>query len=149
MKVILTQEVSGLGTPGDIVEVKPGYGRNYLLPQGFAIAWTKGGEKQVSSIKRARSAREIRDLGHAKEVKAQLEALKVSLAARAGTGGRLFGSVTAGEVQEAVRAAGGPDLDRRRIELPGHIKSVGQYQVQVRLHTDVTATFGLSVVASK
>ena len=149
MKIILQQEVTGLGTPGDIVDVKPGYGRNYLLPQGFAIAWTKGGEKQVTSIKRARSAREIRDMGHAKEVKAQLEALKVSLSARAGTGGRLFGSVTAGEVQEAVKAAGGPDLDKRRIELPGHIKSTGQYQVSVRLHTDVTARFALSVVAAK
>ena len=149
MKIILTQEVSGLGTPGDIVEVKPGFGRNYLLPQGFAIPWTKGGEKQVTSIKRARSSREIRDLGHAKEVKAQLEDLKVALSARAGTGGRLFGSVTSGEVADAVKAAGGPDLDKRRIELPGHIKSVGQYQVQVRLHTDVTATFGLTVVAAK
>jgi large subunit ribosomal protein L9 len=149
MKIILTTEVTGLGTPGDVVEVKDGFGRNYLLPQGFAISWTKGGEKQVSSIKRARSAREIRDLGHAKEVKAELEGLKVSLLARAGAGGRLFGSVTASEVQQAVRTAGGPDLDRRRIELPGHIKSVGQYQVQVRLHTDVTATFALSVVASK
>ena len=139
MKIILTSEVSGLGAPGDIVEVKDGFGRNYLLPQGFAIPWTKGGEKQVTSIKRARSAREIRDLGHANEVKAQLEALKVSMPARAGAGGRLFGSVTPTEVQEAVRAAGGPDLDKRRIELPGHIKSVGQYQVSVRLHTDVTA----------
>ena len=149
MKIILTSEVSGLGAPGDIVEVKDGFGRNYLLPQGFAIPWTKGGEKQVTSIKRARSAREIRDLGHANEVKAQLETLNVSLQARAGTGGRLFGSVTPTEVQEAVRAAGGPDLDKRRIELPGHIKSTGQYQVQVRLHTDVTATFGLNVVPSK
>jgi large subunit ribosomal protein L9 len=149
MKVILTQEVSGLGTPGDVLEVKDGYGRNYLLPQGFAIAWTKGGEKQVSSIKRARSAREIRDLGHAKQVKEELEELKISMLARAGTGGRLFGSVTPTEVQQAVKAAGGPDLDRRRIELPGHIKSVGQYQVQVRLHPEVTATFGLTVVASK
>jgi len=149
MKIILTQEVSGLGTPGDIVEVKDGFGRNYLLPQGFAIGWTKGAEKQVTSIKRARSAREIRDLGHAKEVKAQLEALKVSMSARAGTGGRLFGSVTPTEVQQAVKAAGGPDLDKRRIELPGHIKSVGQYTVSVRLHTDVTANFTLNVVASK
>ena len=149
MKIILTQEVTGLGTPGDILEVKDGYGRNYLLPQGFAIPWTKGGEKQVTSIKRARSAREIRDLGHANEVKEQLQSLKVSLPARAGSGGRLFGSVTPAEVAEAVKSAGGPDLDRRRIELPGHIKSVGQYQVQVRLHTDVTATFALSVVASK
>jgi large subunit ribosomal protein L9 len=149
MKIILTSEVSGLGAPGDIVEVKDGFGRNYLLPQGFAIPWTKGGEKQVTSIKRARSAREIRDLGHANEVKAQLEALKVSMPARAGAGGRLFGSVTPTEVQEAVKAAGGPDLDKRRIELPGHIKAVGQYQVSVRLHTDVTARFALSVVAAK
>ncbi len=149
MKIILTSEVSGLGAPGDIVEVKDGFGRNYLLPQGFAIPWTKGGEKQVSSIKRARSAREIRDLGHANEVRAQLEALTVSMPARAGAGGRLFGSVTPTEVQEAVRAAGGPDLDKRRIELPGHIKSVGQYQVSVRLHTDVTARFALSVVAAR
>lgn len=149
MKIILTQEVTGLGAPGDIVEVRNGYGRNYLLPQGFAIAWTKGAEKQVTSIKRARSAREIRDLGHAKEVKERLESLRVSLSARAGHGGRLFGSVTPTEVQQAVKAAGGPDLDRRRIELPGHIKSVGQYQVHVRLHTDVTARFAVNVVASK
>jgi large subunit ribosomal protein L9 len=149
MKIILTQEVSGLGSPGDIVEVKDGFGRNYLLPQGFAIPWTKGGEKQVTLIKRARSAREIRDLGHANEVKAQLEGLAVKLQVRAGTAGRLFGSVTATEVQQAVKAAGGPDLDRRRIELPGHIKSVGSYQVQVRLHPEVTAKFALSVMPSK
>jgi len=148
MKVILTQELSGLGTPGDIVEVKDGYGRNYLLPQGFAIPWSKGAEKQVTSIKRARSAREIRDLGHANEVKTQLEGLSVRLSARAGGGGRLFGSVTPSEVQQAVKAAGGPDLDRRRIELPGHIKSVGQYEVSVRLHTDVTAKFALNVVGT-
>jgi len=148
MKVILTSEVSGLGEPGDIVEVKDGYGRNYLLPQGLAIAWTRGAEKQVASIKRARSAREIRDLSHANEIKAQLEELTVSMSARAGSGGRLFGSVTATEVQQAVKAAGGPDLDKRRIELPGHIKSVGQHQVSVRLHSDVTAKFAVNVVAS-
>jgi large subunit ribosomal protein L9 len=149
VKIILKQEVTGLGSPGDVVDVKDGFGRNYLLPQGFAIPWTKGGEKQVTLIKRARSTREIRDLGHAREVKGQLETLTVNLTARAGTGGRLFGSVTATEVQQAVKSAGGPDLDRRRIELPGHIKSVGQYQIQVRLHPEVTATFGLSVIPSK
>ncbi len=94
MKLILTNDVTGLGGPGDVVEVAGGYGRNYLLPQGFAIRWSKGAEKQVTVIKRARSAREIRDLGHANEVKDQLEGLKVSLKARAGDGGRLFGSVT-------------------------------------------------------
>jgi large subunit ribosomal protein L9 len=149
MKIILTQEVSGLGTPGDVIEVKDGYGRNYLLPQGFAIAWSKGAEKQVTVIKRARSAREIRDLGHATEVKGQLEGLKVSLTARAGSGGRLFGSVTPSEVVDAVRKAGGPALDRRRLELPGHIKSVGAYQAQVKLHPEVTATFTLNVVPAK
>jgi len=149
MKIILTQEVSGLGTPGDIVEVKDGFGRNYLLPQGFAIGWTKGAEKQVTSIKRARGAREIRDLGQANDVKAQLEGLNVRLQARAGSGGRLFGSITTGDVQQAVRTAGGPDLDKRRIELPGHIKSVGAYQVQVRLHPEVIAKFALNVAPSK
>ncbi|MER7418597.1 50S ribosomal protein L9 [Micromonospora peucetia] len=146
MKIILTQEVSGLGAPGDIVEVKNGYGRNYLLPQGFAITWTKGAEKQVTVIKRARSAREIRDLGHANEVKGQLEGLKINLKARAGDGGRLFGSVTPTEIVEAVKAAGGPALDRRRLELTGAIKSTGSYPVRVKLHPEVTAKFDLNVV---
>ncbi|GAB3854353.1 50S ribosomal protein L9 [Micromonospora andamanensis] len=146
MKIILTQEVSGLGAPGDIVEVKNGYGRNYLLPQGFAIAWTKGAEKQVTLIKRARSAREIRDLDHANEVKAQLEALKVTLKARAGEGGRLFGSVTPAEIVDAVKAAGGPALDRRRLEVTGHIKSIGSHPVRIKLHPEVTASFNLNVV---
>ncbi|MEV6691331.1 50S ribosomal protein L9 [Micromonospora sp. NPDC051196] len=146
MKIILTQEVSGLGAPGDIVEVKNGYGRNYLLPQGFAIAWTKGAEKQVTLIKRARSAREIRDLGHANEVKGQLEALKVNLKARAGEGGRLFGSVTPAEIVDAVKAAGGPSLDRRRLEVSGHIKSIGSHPVRIKLHPEVTATFNLNVM---
>jgi large subunit ribosomal protein L9 len=149
MKIILTQEVSGLGTPGDIVEVKNGYGRNYLLPQGYAIGWTKGAEKQVASIKRARDAREVRDLGHANEIKAQLSDLKVTLSVRAGSGGRLFGSVTPAEVATAVKAAGGPELDRRRLELPGHIKSTGSYQVSIRLHPEVTANFAVNVVAAK
>ena len=149
MKIILTQEVSGLGTPGDVIEVKDGYGRNYLLPQGFAIPWTKGAEKQIVLIKRARSAREIRDLGHANEVKAELEALTVTMSVRAGSGGRLYGSVTPTEVADAVRRAGGPQLDRRRVELPGHIKSTGDYKVQVKLHPEVSAAFTLNVVAAQ
>jgi large subunit ribosomal protein L9 len=148
MKIILTHEVDGLGTPGDIVTVKDGYGRNYLLPQGFAIPWTRGAEKQVAVIKRARSAREIRDLGHATEVKGQLEALSVKLAVRAGDSGRLYGSVTPTEIVEAVKSAGGPDLDRRRVQLPNAVKSVGDYKVQVRLHPEVTATFTVSVAAA-
>jgi large subunit ribosomal protein L9 len=149
MKIILTREVSGLGTPGDIVEVKNGYGRNYLLPQGYAIGWTKGAEKQVASIKRARDAREVRDLGHANEIKVQLAEIKVTLPVRAGAGGRLFGSVTPAEVVSAVKTAGGPELDRRRLELPGHIKSTGSYQVSIKLHPEVTANFAVTVVAAK
>jgi large subunit ribosomal protein L9 len=149
MKIILQQEVTGLGTPGDVVEVRDGYGRNYLLPQGFAIPWTRGAEKQIALIKRARSTREIRDLGHANEVKGQLESLSVKLAVRAGDGGRLYGSVTPAEVVEAVRKAGGPALDKRRIEMPGHVKSVGDYKVQVKLHPEVAASFTLTVTAAK
>jgi large subunit ribosomal protein L9 len=149
MKIILTQEVSGLGTPGDIVEVKAGYGRNYLLPQGFAMSWSKGAEKQIDVIKRARSAREIRDLGHATDVKAQLEGLNVTLKARAGDGGRLFGSITTNEIASAIKSAGGPDVDRRRLEVPGHIKSVGTYRVQLKLHPDVTAKFDVTVAPAK
>jgi large subunit ribosomal protein L9 len=148
MKIILTQEVSGLGAPGDVIEVKDGYGRNYLLPQGFAIRWTKGAEKQVMVIKRARDAREIRDLGQANEVKDRLATLNVTLSARAGSGGRLFGSITPTEIVDAVKAAGGPLLDRRRLELPGHIKTTGAYNVQVRLHPEVTATFPVTVVGA-
>ena len=149
MKIILTHEVSGLGAPGDIIEVKNGYGRNYLLPQGFAIQWSKGAEKQVTVIRRSRDAREIRDLGQANEVKGQLEGLKVNLTARAGTGGRLFGSITSAEIVDAVKSSGGPSLDRRRLELPAAIKTTGSYKVQVKLHPEVTATFPVNVVAAK
>ena len=128
MKIILTQEVSGLGTPGDIVEVKNGYGRNYLLPQGFAIRWTKGAEKQVTVIKRARAAREIRDLGQANEVRDQLEGLKVKLTARSGNGGRLFGSITPAEIVDAVKAAGGP------VARPAPARAAGSHQDHGRLH---------------
>src|ERR1700709_177663 len=108
MKLILTREVTGLGAAGDIVDVADGYGRNYLVPRGAAINWTKGAEKQVSQIKRARDSREIRGLDHAREIKAELEKLAVTFPARAGDGGRLFGSVTAADIVAAVKAAGGP-----------------------------------------
>ena len=148
MKLIITQEVAGLGSPGDIVEVKDGYARNFLVPRGYAIAWTKGGEKQVATIKRARDSRTVRDLGHAQEIKRDLEKLTVRLPARAGAGGRLFGSITAADVADAVKAAGGPQLDRRRIQLSGHIKSLGSHSVTVALHPEVTATIPVEVVAA-
>jgi large subunit ribosomal protein L9 len=148
MKLILTQEVGGLGGPGDVVEVRDGYGRNYLVPRGLAIQWTRGGEKQVAQIRRGREVREIQDLGDARAVAAQLKALRVTLPARAGQGGRLFGSVTAADIVEAVKAAGGPQLDRRRVELPAaHIKTIGTHAVSVRLHPEVAATVDVEVVA--
>jgi large subunit ribosomal protein L9 len=146
MKLILTQEVTGLGAPGDVVEVKDGYGRNYLVPRGLAIGWTRGAEKQIVTIKRAREVRDVRDLGHAEEIKGQLERLTVRVPARAGAGGRLFGSVTVADVVAAVKASGGPDIDRRRIELSGQIKTVGAHEVTVRLHPEVAATIALDVV---
>lgn len=145
MRLILTQEVSGLGTPGDVVEVKDGYGRNFLLPRGLAIAATRGAEKQVATIRRAREVREVRDLGQASDIKNQLEALKVRLSARTGDGGRLFGSVTAGDVAAAIRAAGGPNVDRRKIELSAAIKSVGSHAVTVRIHDEVSARLEVEV----
>jgi large subunit ribosomal protein L9 len=147
MKLILTREVSGLGLAGDVVEVADGYGRNYLVPQGVAITWSKGAEKQISQIKRARDAREIRDLGHAREIKGDLEKLTVTISARAGKDGRLFGSVTAGDIADAVKDAGGPVLDRKRIRTDEHIKSVGTHTVTVDLHPDVAATIPLTVTA--
>jgi large subunit ribosomal protein L9 len=147
MKLILTREVAGLGLAGDIVEVADGYGRNFLVPRGAAISWTKGAEKQIAQIKRARDSREIRDLGHAREIKADLENLTVKLSARAGKDGRLFGSITTNDIAAAVKDAGGPALDRKRIQIEGHIKSVGQHAVTVDLHPDVVATIPVSVEA--
>ncbi len=148
MKLILTHDVDGLGEPGDIVEVKDGYGRNYLLPRGLATGWTKGGEKQVSQIKRARSAREIRDLDTADQVKAALEATKVSIAARSGAGGRLFGAVTVGDVVDAITAAGGPAVDKRKVSITHPIKTVGAHTVTVRLHAESVAKVTVEVVAA-
>jgi large subunit ribosomal protein L9 len=147
MKLILTREVGGLGMAGDIVEVADGYGRNFLLPRGDAIRWTKGAEKQIAQYRRARDARTIRDLGHAQQLKTELEKLTVTIGARAGDGGRLFGSVTAADVADGVREAGGPLLDRKRIRLPGHIKSLGSHVVTVELHPDVTANVPVTIAA--
>ena len=147
MKLILTKEVDGLGAPGDIVEVKDGYGRNFLVPRRLAMLWTKGGEKQIDTIKRVQDAQSIRDLDHAKEAKAQIETLNVKLAVRAGEAGRLFGAVTVGDVVDAVSAAGGPTLDKRSVELTSPIKTIGSHPVTVKLHAEVDATIELDVVA--
>jgi large subunit ribosomal protein L9 len=148
MKLILTQEVTGLGAPGDVVEVAGGYGRNYLVPRGLAMHWTRGAEKQIELIKRARSVREIRGLDDARDTASKLASLDVRLETRAGSGGRLFGSVSPADIAAAVKAAGGPELDRRRIEIKNPIKTVGAHQVTVRLHPEVAATLDVLVAGA-
>jgi large subunit ribosomal protein L9 len=148
MKLILTQEVSGLGAPGEVVEVAGGYGRNYLVPRGLAMRWTRGAEKQIELIKRARSAREIKGVDDARAAAGRLAALTVRLQTRAGGGGRLFGSVSPGDIADAVTAAGGPVLDKRKIEIANPIKTVGAHQVRVRLHPEVSVTLDVEVVGA-
>ncbi|MDW6061272.1 50S ribosomal protein L9 [Streptomyces sp. NPDC059679] len=148
MKIILTHEVSGLGTAGDVVDVKDGYARNYLVPRGLAIRWTKGGEKDVEQIRRGRRIREIATIEQANEVKSQLEGVKVRLKTRAGDAGRLFGSVTPADIASAIKDAGGPEVDKRRIEVAAPIKTLGAHQVSVRLHAEVAAKVGVEVVAA-
>jgi large subunit ribosomal protein L9 len=145
MKLILTQEVTGLGAAGDIVEVRDGYGRNYLVPRGFAIRWTRGGERTIESIKAARASREVRDLDHAKEIKAKLEGSTFNLPVRAGEGGRLFGAVTVNDIASAIAEAGAT-VDKRKIVVGNPIKSLGSHQVTVKVHDDVDATVNLNVV---
>ena len=148
MKLILTAAVDNLGLAGDVVEVKDGYGRNYLVPRGFAIRWTRGGEKQIEGIKRSRDAREIRGLDHANEVRTQLEGLDVTLTERAGDNGTLFGAVTATEVAAAIKKAGGPSVDRRSVRIEKPIKSIGTHTVGVKLHDAVTAHLKLAINAA-
>ena len=140
--------MNGLGAPGDVVEVKDGYGRNYLLPRGLATAWTKGGEKQVAQIKRAREVREVRDLDDAAAIKAKLEGLKVTLSARTGDTGRLFGAVTVADVVDAITAAGGPAVDKRKVTILAPIKTVGAHKVEVRVHPEALATINVNVVSA-
>jgi large subunit ribosomal protein L9 len=146
MKLILTGPVDNLGAPGDVVEVKDGYGRNFLIPRGFAIRWSRGGEKQIEGIKRSRAAREIRGLDHAEEVRAQLEELTIDLPARAGDTGKLFGAVTAGDIAAAIKKAGGPAIDKRAVQIGKPIKTVGLHTVGIKLHDAVTAHVGIMVV---
>jgi len=146
MKLILTHEVTGLGAAGDVVEVKDGYGRNYLLPRGLATPWTKGGQKQVDALTKGREARAINDIEQAKSVKGRIEAMPVTVAAKAGQSGRLFGAISNGDIADAVKAAGGPELDKRKIEVKQAVKSLGSYEATVRLHADVAATLKFEVV---
>ncbi len=147
MKLILTQEVTGLGSAGDVVEVKDGYGRNFLIPRGFGIRWTRGGEKTIESIRKSRDARSLRDADHAAEVKATLEGTTYHVKVRAGEGGRLFGSVTPSDIAEAISEGGG-QVDKRTIVVGNPIRSLGAHTVTVKLLDDVEARVNLNVVSA-
>lgn len=148
-KVILTQEVSGLGSAGDVVDVKPGFARNYLLPRGVATQWTRGGEKQVEQIKAAREARLHATIEEAQDLKAKLEAQPVRVPVKAGADGRMFGSVRPGDIADAVEEAGLGSLDRRTIELPRSIKALGRYDVTAKLRDGIVANITVEVVPAK
>jgi large subunit ribosomal protein L9 len=148
-KLILTHEVTGLGAPGDVVDVKNGFARNYLIPQGFAVAWTRGGEKQIESIKAARVAREHATAEEAQDLKARLQAATVTLSVKAGAEGRLFGSVKTSDIADAVAAAGLGAVDKRKIEITAPIKGVGDHEATIRLRDDLVATITIRVIAAK
>ncbi|MDF2441942.1 MAG: large subunit ribosomal protein [Subtercola sp.] len=148
-KLILTHEVSGLGSAGDVVEVKNGFARNYLIPQGFAVTWSRGGEKQIESIKAARTARELATIEEAQHLKQVLENNVVKLAVKAGKEGRLFGSVKPSAIADAVAAAGFGSIDRRKVEITTPIKATGTHEASIRLRDDLSATITIQVVAAK
>lgn len=148
MKLILTQPVSGLGAPGEVIEVKDGYARNYLLPRKLATPWTKGGQKQVDAINAGREKRALRTIEEAHAAKSALESKPVTVSARAGSSGRLFGAVTPAEIAAAIADAGGPQVDRRRIEVPAPIRNTGEHTAHVRLHEDVSATVTVQVITA-
>ncbi|RFD27217.1 50S ribosomal protein L9 [Mycobacterium uberis] len=151
MKLILTTDVDHLGSVGDTVEVKDGYGRNFLLPRGLAIVASRGAQKQVDEIRRARDMKTVRDREHANEIKAAIETLgSVSLSVKTAAGsGKLFGSVTASDVVAAIKKAGGPNLDKRIVRLPKtHIKAIGTHPVSVHLHPEIDVVVSLNVVAA-
>ncbi len=145
MKLILTREVSGLGHAGDVVTVKDGYARNFLIPRGSAIAWSKGGETQIEGIRRARQNREIRDKDHANEIKAKLEAASLVINAKVGSTGRLFGSVTEKDIALVIKSATGLDIDRHKIKLVKHVKNLGKHNAKVSLMTGVAANITITV----
>jgi large subunit ribosomal protein L9 len=145
MKIILTQEVAGVGSAGDVAEVKDGYARNYLIPRGYAMRWTRGAESQIESLRKTQHDREIKDHDSANDVAAQLAASPITVSARTGEAGRLFGAITPADIAAAIKDAVGVSVDRRRVEVSAPIKTVGKHDVRVRLHPEVVAEVQLDV----
>ena len=148
MRIILTQEVAGVGSAGDVAEVKDGYARNYLIPRGYAMRWTRGAERQIDALRSAQTEREIADRDSAVSVAEQLGGTPIVITARAGEAGRLFGAITPADVAEAITSTVGVSVDKRRVEVAAPIKTLGKHDVRVRLHSDVVADVHLDVTAS-
>jgi large subunit ribosomal protein L9 len=148
VKLILKEDVSGLGHAGDVVSVKPGYAKNFLVPEGKATVASEAKIREVEHLKRQIAEKVAKQLSDLKKAKKALEALDLEVKAKAGEEGKLFGSVTAAQVAELI-AARGIEIDRRKVELPEPIKELGEHSVSVRLHREVTATLRLKVTAEE
>lgn len=149
MKVILQRPVDKLGVPGDLVEVADGYARNYLVPRGMAVKATKGGVKHVHSLKRAHASRVSKEKAEAEIVAQRLTANPIAVRARAGEDGRLFGSVTAGEVAEEIGRQTGVEVDRHDVHLEEPIRSTGVHEVRVHLFAEVDPVISVQVEPSE
>jgi large subunit ribosomal protein L9 len=148
VKIVLRDDVENLGRKGDVVDVADGYARNFLVPRGLAMKATKGVVAQAEAMRRNRAAKEARDVEAAQQQAAQLEGARIEITARAGEGGKLFGSVTASDVADAIQAQRGIEVDRRRVGLDEPVKELSEVDVAVKLHTDVEVTVTIVVVAA-
>jgi large subunit ribosomal protein L9 len=147
VKVVLRDDVENVGRKGDMIEVTDGFARNYLVPRGLAIKATKGVVQQAEAMRRNREARDAREREAAQALADQLTGQRIELRARAGEGGRLFGSVTSADVVDAVRAQTGVELDRRKTQLADPLNELGAVEIPVKLHADVEVTLTVDVVA--
>lgn len=147
MKLILREDVEGLGNRGDVIEVNKGYGRNYLIPRNLAMEASAGAEAQAASMRKARDERDAAAREAAEDIAKVMVSKEITIHTRAGEGGRLFGSVTAAEIVESVAEQTGIEIDRKAIRLDEHIKSTGSHHVMARLHSEVEFPIHLDVVA--
>ncbi len=149
MKVILREDVKGLGKKGDVVDVSEGYGRNYLIPRNLAFPVTKGKIREANLLHESRAKKEAREKKNAEELAARLKGMTVTVAGRAGEGGRLYGAVTSRDIAAELEAVLHKPLDRRKIELPEPIKTLGTYPVVIRLYPGVNAEIKVQVIAEQ
>ena len=146
MKIILKKEVASLGEAGDVVEVKSGYGRNYLIPQGFACAATQSALKQLEETKRQRAHKEAKLIADAEALAAKIEATPVKVAVKVSESGKIYGSVTTAQIEEALKAAG-VEVDKKDITILSPVKELGEYEAEVKCYKSVKGTFKFEVVA--